>query len=127
MRIRNRVTAAFFAVSAASAPALVQGLNLTFLDQAPMRFFNEEDLKLLSDASDQALDEATDGESVDWSNESTGNSGSLTPVNSFTRQGKDCRRLEVISQATKATRGSARTLVDFCKVGGAWKILTIVR
>jgi surface antigen len=123
MPIKSTVTAAVFALSAAAAPALVLGLDLTFMDQAPIRFFNDADLKLMGDAADQALDEAKDGEGVSWRNEQTGNSGTLTPVRSFTRGGKDCRRLDVVSLARQATRGSASTRVDFCKIDGAWKIL----
>jgi surface antigen len=127
MRIKSTVTAIVFALGAAGAPALVQGLDLTFLDQAPIRFFNDADLSLLSDAADQALDKAEEGEEVAWSNDQTGSSGTVTPVRDFTRDGKNCRRLQVVSMARKATRGSASSQVDFCKVDGTWKILTIVR
>ncbi len=127
MRIKRTLTATLFALSAFAAPALVQALDLTFLDQAPIRFFNDADLKMMSDAADQALDNSADGEAVSWSNEQTGSSGTLTPVRSFTRDGRDCRRLSVVSLASKATRGSATSNVDFCKVDGTWKILTIAR
>lgn len=127
MRIKSTFAAALFALSTIAAPALVHGLDLTFLDQAPIRFFNDADLKLLSESADKALDDAKDGEAVAWSNEQTGNSGTLTPTRSFTRDGRDCRRLEVVSMARKATRGSATSRVDFCKVEGAWKILTIAQ
>lgn len=125
MRFKNIATAALLAFAAAGAPVAVQALDLTFLDQAPIRFFNDEDLKLLSDAADKALDEAKDGEDVSWSNDQTGSSGTITPVRSFTRQGKDCRRLSVVSLARQATRGSATSNVDFCEVDGTWRILTI--
>lgn len=127
MRIKSNVTAALFALSAFAVPTLVNGLDLTFLDQAPIRFFDDADLKLLSDSADKALGSTDDGEAVAWSNEKTGNSGTLTPIRSFTRDGKECRRLEVVSLARKATRGSATSRVDFCKVDGKWKILSIVR
>lgn len=125
MRFKNIATAALLAFAAAGAPFAVQALDLTFLDQAPIRFFNDEDTKLMSDTTDKALDEAKDGEEVRWSNDQTGSSGTITPVRSFTRQGKDCRRLRVVNLASKATRGSATSNVDFCKVEGTWKILTI--
>ena len=127
MRIKSTVTAALFALSAIAAPTLVHGLDLTFLDQAPIRFFDDADLKLLSESADTALDNAKDGEAVAWSNEQSGNSGTLTPIRSFTRDGRDCRRLDVVSLARRATRGSATSRVDLCKVDGTWKILTIVR
>ena len=125
MRFKKIVTAALFTFAAAGAPGAVQALDLTFLDQAPIRFFNAEDLKLMSGAADKALDEAKEGEDVQWSNDQTGNSGTVTPVRSFTRQGKDCRQLKVVSLARQATRGSATSNVDFCNIDGTWKILTI--
>lgn len=125
MRFKNIVTTALLTFATAGAPFAVQALDLTFLDQAPIRFFNDEDMKLMSNASDKALDEANDGEEVRWSNDQTGNSGAITPVRSFARQGQDCRRLRVVNLASKATRGSATSNVDFCKVDGTWKILTI--
>jgi surface antigen len=125
MRIKSTLLATFVALSTATVPALVQALDLTFLDQAPIRFFDNTDLKMMSDAADQALDKAEVGEAVNWSNEQTGNSGNLTPTRSFSRDGKDCRRLEIVSLARKATRGSATSRVDFCNIDGTWRILTI--
>ena len=127
MRIKSTATAALFTLATIAAPTLVHGLDLTFLGQAPIRFFNDEDLKLLSDSADKALESAKDGEAVAWRNEETGNSGTLTPTRSFTRDGRDCRRLEVVSLSREATRGSATSGVDFCKIDGTWKILTVVR
>ena len=126
MRINNIVTAAIFAFAAISAPALVCGLDLAFLDQAPIRFFNDADLKLLSDAADRALGSAKDGETVAWSNERTGNSGTLTPTRSFSWDGHDCRQLEIVNLAEQATRGAATSRMDFCKIDGVWKILSVV-
>lgn len=125
MRIRNTVNAVLFALAAATAPVAVQALDLTFMDQAPIRFFDDEDMKRMSDAADKALAEAKDGEEVQWSNDQTGSSGTITPVRSFTRQDKDCRRLKVVNLARQATRGSSTSNLDFCSVDGTWKILTI--
>ena len=125
MRLQKMATAALLTLAIAGAPFTVQALDLTFLDQAPIRFFNDADLKLMSDAADKALDQAKDGEDVSWSNDQTGSSGTITPVRSFARQGKDCRRLRVVNLASKATRGGANSNVDFCNVDGTWKILTI--
>lgn len=121
MRAQILVTAALVAFVASPT---AHALNLTFLDQAPIRFFNETDIERMSNAADKALDETTDGEAVQWKNDKTGNSGTITPVRSYSRQGQDCRRLRIESQARLATRGSATSNVDLCKVEGAWKILT---
>jgi len=126
MRTKSTVvTAALCVLSAIATPKMVYGLDLSFLDQAPIRFFNETDLKLMSASADKALDEGKDGKPVPWSNDQTGNSGVMTPTRSFTRDGTECRQLEIVSLAREATRGNATSRVDFCKVGGTWKILAV--
>ena len=125
MRIKSTATATVFALATAAAPALVQGLDLSFLGPAPLRYFNDADLKLMSDAADQALETAKDEEPVDWRNEQTGNSGTITPVRSFNWQENDCRRLEVVNLSAGAAGGRSDAEYDFCKVEGAWKILDI--
>jgi len=126
MCFKRTVTAALFSISALASPTLVHGLDISFLDQAPLRFFSDADLKLLSESVDKALDNAKDGEAVAWTNEQTGSSGTVTATRSFTREGHNCRRLEIANKAAKATRGSATSNLDFCKVDGTWKILTVV-
>lgn len=125
MRIGRRFLAACIVFAAIGAPALVHGFDLRFLDQAPLRFFNDADLALMGEAAQRALQQGADGEGIDWSNEETGNSGRLTPVHSFEREGLACRRLEVTSTARQATGGSATSRVDFCKVDDTWRILTV--
>ncbi len=125
MHIRSRFLAVCIAVAAIGAPALVHGFDLRFLDQAPLRFFNDADLELMGKAAQRALHQAADGEGIDWNNEATGNSGRLTPLHSFERDGLACRRLEVTSTARQATGGSATSRLDFCKVDDTWRILTV--
>jgi len=127
MHIKSIVRASIFACSIATAPTLVLGFDFSFLNQAPIRYFNDADLKLLSGAVDRALDKAKQGEKIDWSNAQTGTSGSITPIRSFVRDGDECRRLEVVNRSKKATRGSASSEVDFCKVEGSWKILGVAQ
>ena len=125
MRIKSTATATVFALATATAPTLVQGLDLSFLGQAPLRYFNDADLKLMSDAADQALETTKDGEPVDWSNEQTGSSGTITPVRSFSWRGDDCRRLNVVNRSAEAAGGRSEAEYDFCNVEGTWKILDI--
>ena len=127
MRIKNTVTATLLALSAALAPPLARGMDLSFLGQAPLRFFSDQDLRLMGDAMDQALNDAEDGESISWSNEQTGNSGTIKPLRGFSHQGLDCRRVEIINRAKKATRGDATSRVDYCKADETWRVLSVVQ
>lgn len=62
---KNILSAALLALSV-TAPTLVQGANLGFLDQAPIRFFNAADMDMMEAAADEVLDSAADGEGRDW-------------------------------------------------------------
>lgn len=81
-------------------------------------FFTDRDWELLRSTLDQALEAAADGDAREWSNESSGARGRLTPLASETRGDVTCRRLRIESTA-KGASSSHRYL--FCRrAGGAW-------
>lgn len=116
-------TPAILALGLATTPALVLALDLTFLDQAPIRFMNDADIDLMEATVTEVLDQAADGETRNWSNDDTGHSGSVKAVKSFTEDDLDCRRVEITNLAAKATRGSASSMMDLCKIESDWRIL----
>ncbi|MFZ4478272.1 MAG: RT0821/Lpp0805 family surface protein [Rhodoferax sp.] len=100
----------------AEAPAATMG----YLKDSPMGKFNEEDFSLFQQASKKALNEAVDGETVDWKNTSTGSSGSISPLKSFERGGLKCRSVRVRNQH-KSLRGNQTS--NMClQADGDWKI-----
>lgn len=120
---RKKVATAALLALTFALPTLVQGLDLGFLDQAPIRFFNAADMDMMEAAADEVLDSAADGEGRDWRNDQSGNSGSVKAIRSFTKDGNDCRRVEVVNNAAKATKGSNRSQLDLCKIESTWKIV----
>lgn len=96
------------------------GAGLGFLKESPVRYFTDEDWRLLKNASQRALEKGQDGETSEWQNPDTDSSGALTPTRSFRQDGSECRTL--IIQTAAAGRTSEGTY-DFCKqADGTWKM-----
>jgi surface antigen len=108
-----------------TAPGLVNGFDLSFLDQAPLRFLTEADTRLLEATIGDVLAHAADGEGRSWTGAESGNSGTVTAVKSFVKNGLRCRRIEVVTSARKATMGGGRSQADLCDIDGEWKILRL--
>jgi len=104
-----------------SAGAAV-GAVYSFLDQAPMRYFNAEDTRLMSENIDAVLANPADNVSLGWRNNSTSSNGEAVSVRSFEHQGMRCRRLHIDNHANGA---DARTTADMCDVEGVWKVLRL--
>ena len=116
------VLAATLALLVGAAPP-ARPIDLSFMDQAPVRFLSDADTDLLNQTSELVLNEAKDGESRTWQGKESGSSGTITAVKSFEEKGHACRRIRVLTLARKATGGQSEALMDFCKIDGDWKIL----
>ena len=116
MKIIHLVLAAIAALPFADASAATMG----YAKDSPIGKFNEEDMALFQGASQKALNEAADGEIVEWKNASTGSAGSISPLKSFERGGLKCRSVRVKNQH-KSLRGS-QTATMCRQSDGAWKI-----
>jgi surface antigen len=111
--------AAFAAILAAAATAQAQS-NLTFLRNAPIEKMTREDQALLLKNSNEALSQNADGHMSAWTNPTTGASGTITPVRSFTQKGMRCREAEYTNHAGGFS-GAGRFV--FCRQpNGEWKI-----
>ena len=109
---------AFVSILMCSVP--VSGFNLLFLDDAPISRFNEKDVELMLNALTDALENADNGIEVKWENPETGYHGSITPLNQITRDGKDCRQVNIRNIAGDF-RGSGDYL--FCQYeDGEWRV-----
>lgn len=98
-------------------------VDLSFLDQAPLRFLSSADTDLLDQTVELVLNEAKDGESRTWQGKESGSSGTVTAVRSFEEKGQSCRRISILILTRQATKGKGQSLVDFCDIEGDWKIL----
>jgi surface antigen len=97
--------------------------NLSFLKDTPITYMKQPDRQALNKAARTALDTKQDGESLNWSNEGTGNpvaiKGTITPRDSVKDGERTCRKLTIIAVAKGQTETWKPTA---CKTGkGAWQ------
>lgn len=111
---RHSIAAALIAGSGAAAAA-----GLGFLAETPMSRFNEEDLKLMNGAVEQALSSAAIGAPVRWANGKTPASGEVTPLRAFERGGRPCRDLRVVNRHRTLEATGTYTL---CRDGDTWTL-----
>jgi surface antigen len=121
--MRNRKPLSLLIGLAGAMPAIALALDLTFLDQAPIRFMSDAEIDMMEATVIETLDKAADGEAREWHSDDSGNSGSVTAVKSFSEGDLACRRIEIVNRVAKATRGSASSMMDMCQIDGSWKVL----
>ncbi len=90
-----RIAAVVGVIAMLVVAAAAQASGLGFMARGPMARFNDADMKLLNDAIEQAQDLGT---AVEWANDKTGSSGSVTPVRTFEERGMACRDLRVVNR-----------------------------
>jgi surface antigen len=115
------------ALAAALIVAPVGAIEYGFLDQAALRYFNPQDVAMMEETIEAALDEAADGETRPWENPATGSSGEVTPLETYPRDDLTCRRARVVNRALRATDTAKGSVLDFCRIGGVWKIADVPR
>ena len=98
--------------------------NLSFLNDTPITYMKQPDRQALNKAARTALDTKQDGESLNWSNEGTGNpvsiKGTITPRDSVKDGERTCRKLTIIAVAKGQTETWRPTA---CKTGkSAWQV-----
>jgi surface antigen len=104
---------------AAGAAQAVSGYD-TF-NKMPASSFSKEDTALMMARVDQALKAEKDGETLEWKNDATPASGSVTPLARFTSDGLACRRLRIVNAYGS---NKAQGVYRFCeKPPGKWKLI----
>ena len=106
----------FLVIFALLLPLAATAGNYSFMADAPITRFNDQDKAMYKAAIDQALAGDGQGQPVDWKNDKTGSSGSVT---ARATDKPDCRLL-ALSTRHAGLRNEAEHRV--CKVGGKWKI-----
>jgi surface antigen len=95
--------------------------NMGFLSKTPMSRFNDQDNKMLQAAFQKAMNDSADGTTVEWKNDNTTSGGTITPIESFERQGAKCRKTKVTTEH-KLLKNEGE--YSFCKTSsGAWKMV----
>jgi surface antigen len=122
-RVRTSVQWVAACMLLASAGA-ASAANLGFLSNTPITYMRPADLTALNHAARTALDTKQDGESLDWSNQGTGNSvainGTVTPASTEKSGDTTCRKLTLVAVAKGQTQSWTPTA---CKEGsGKWQL-----
>jgi surface antigen len=87
---------------------------------------NGDDMNYMIAAGEQLYEKANvpNGASDRWLNPKSGNGGTITVLQSFTRDGMPCRKVRYNIRLARHTDTRPYT-VDWCKTqGGVWKILS---
>jgi 17 kDa common-antigen outer membrane protein len=100
--IRSRLAPVAMAMAITLPPLLAGASNLSFLDNSLVSSFKEQDMKLLMESVDKALDSSDPRASGSWSNPKTGNSGEVMVTGQFTSTGGyTCKNLSVLNRTPK--------------------------
>ena len=84
----------------------------------------KEDLRLMSGAASKLVQQSSKlGQTETWENPKSGNSGSISLLEVFRKNGMSCQKRRYSIRSTKAADESVYVL-DFCRVpSGAWKLV----
>ena len=93
--------------------------NYSFLKNAPIADFNEDDVAIMEENLYKSLDKLEDGKKSAWKNDKTGNAGLAQPVKTYDKAGKTCRSLRLVNRSKKSLNES---VYDFCKEESGWKL-----
>jgi surface antigen len=107
-------------VAASTSAAAQAGIGV--LKDTPADNFNEEDMRLFSDAMQRALDTTpADPAGIAWANPKTTAHGRVTNEASFTWRSYDCRRLLIENEARGQT---SHNQFNLCRVEGRWRAVS---
>jgi hypothetical protein len=116
------------ALGAAAATLPAHAFDYSFLNQSPIRYFNDADAKMMDATLNQVLNDPKDEVSKSWRNDQTGSNGEVKALYSYAKDGLECRRIQLTNYAKQARNsGNAKSLLDMCRVGDTWKILDAPR
>lgn len=105
-------TALAAASHAAGEQAALKGTNLSR--------FNADDLALMKARVGQALTSGAEGEALQWKNDKSRASGSVTPLGRESWRGLNCRRLRIVNTIGTSSR---QGVYRFCeRPAGQWKL-----
>lgn len=119
--MNTRIHIAGLTLGLSLAAASVFAFNLSFLDDAAIARFNEQDIDMMIETLEQTLEHGKDGVVVEWENPKTRNHGSVTPLNSKIHEGFHCRDADIKNFAGTFT---GRTIRLMCKTDdGSWRVV----
>lgn len=114
---RKMITLVFALITLLTAP--VYAGNFTFLTDAPVSYFTNDDWDYYTAAQNKAL-HAADGVKITWKNPKTGAWGSFTPSNTRKENGVLCRNIKIVNNARGRT---GEAVYKTCKLQNGWKAI----
>ncbi len=93
--------------------------NFTFLTDAPVSYFTNQDWDLYTAAQQKAV-QTKDGVKTSWKNPDTGAWGFFIPSNTHNENGTTCRDLKVVNVAKQR---SGESTYKICKTAQGWKAI----
>lgn len=88
-----------------------------------LRDRNRSDLDMIKSGLAQQIHHRAAGTSVSWRNPESGNSGSVTPLRVFSRQGQRCEAIEYRMSSADRGHPSDRFVLTSCRqADGNWKL-----
>ncbi|CAB3796727.1 hypothetical protein [Pararobbsia alpina] len=97
--------------------------NLGFMHDSPISFMKQKDMASLKASLSTALDQATDGQTSEWSNQGLGNAvpitATITPKDHLENKGMSCRHV-AIQLSARNQQQVWQPL--FCKTSEGWKL-----
>ncbi len=116
----NTLKTTWFFILLLSVPTVFAS-NLGFLHQAaPIADFNSEDVKIMEDTIQTALNEKKDGEKLAWKNDKTNHSGLINPLSSFIKDEMKCREVRIVNKSQKRI---AQNNFKYCKQDDQWVLM----
>ena len=109
MMLHARVLAVLFA-TAVGATAGAQ--NVMFLDRSPITYLTEADKQILGQSLERALQDAEDGDVVEWHNPDTGHHGSFRILDTHEDFDTTCRNVLIRTYAGGLDGGGRYRLCD---------------
>jgi surface antigen len=116
----KRLTCALAVALALPPLSIAYPLPSTLAD-ASVAVPSGDDLALARESLGEALDDEDDGILHVWINPRTGASGTVTAIQSFTRDGAECRDFEVTFQWVA---GSRRSVWKLCQIEDGWRLVS---
>jgi 17 kDa outer membrane surface antigen len=112
-----------FAMSLALQPAHAQMLGPLGTLWETNVTLTQSDLNLIRTVLSQQIHNKQPGTSIRWRNPESGNSGSLTLLNAFARQGRRCEQIEYRMSPPEPAKPSDRFVLTSCmQPDGSWKL-----
>jgi surface antigen len=109
-----------FLLAVLAAPVTAQ--NIGFLHKGPVAYLSEDEKDKLKETVSSALNNAVDGETVEWSNPDSESEGPITVRDTHTDYATTCRSIRTVSKAGGREGGGVYRL---CKAeDDCWRFAT---